>query len=98
MRIIDKYTLIILYAYKVLILTTVFITCCVISLRGSDHLNQTDVKFVLPSFAHRNLPAHTIHFGPGGIDSGVAHQVNLDICHSFLKRHLLKGLIHSTIL
>ena len=50
---------------------------------GTDHLNQTDVVFVVP---------RVFQFGfKSTLDNDTAHRVNMDICLAFLKRHLLKG-------
>ena len=53
--------------------------------RGANHFNQTDVLFVLPKFIVRNEKFRSV------IDPEVAHAVNLEICHAFLKRYLLLG-------
>ena len=41
----------------------------------------------MPGFALRQLRKAV-----ATIDPLVAHQINLQLCHAFLKRHLLKGL------
>ena len=53
------------------------------TLRDTNHFNQTDVSFVAPSF--------TVCWAQSRLDTTTAHSINLQICHAFLKRHLLKG-------
>ena len=62
---------------------------CIYNYRDTDHFNQTDVRFVLPEFAVRQLPKAGAVIPPV-----TAHQVNLELCHAFLRRHLLKGLLN----
>ena len=53
--------------------------------RGTNHFNQCDLPFVAPKTLMR--------FGlkESDLDSARAHQINMEICHAFLKRYLLKG-------
>ena len=54
--------------------------------RDTDHYNQTDLKFALPAFVLKQLrKSDTI------IDPVIAHRINQQICHAFLKRHLITG-------
>ena len=53
------------------------------TLRDTNHFNQSDVSFVAPSF--------TLRWAQSRLDATTAHSINLQICHAFLKRHLLKG-------
>ena len=55
--------------------------------RDSDHYNQTDLKFVMPAFALKELRKAV-----ATIDPVTAHQINQQLCHAFLKRYLIKGL------
>ena len=52
---------------------------------GTHHLNQCDVPFV----AQNSLPR--VGLKDSCLDSKTAHYVNMDMCHAFLRRHLLKG-------
>ena len=56
--------------------------------RDTDHYNQTDVKFTMPAFAQKQFQKAL-----ATIDPVIAHQINQQICHAFLKRHQLKGII-----
>ena len=53
--------------------------------RDSNHLNQSDVEFVMPTFFCRLTKMLS------RIDPVAAHQVNQEMCHAFLKRHQLQG-------
>ena len=53
--------------------------------RDANHYNQTDILFVLPGFIVRRDRVRSV------IDPEIAHGVNLEICHAFLKRYLLLG-------
>ena len=48
-------------------------------------MHQSDYLFVAP----RSL--QWLGIAQSGLDPGVAHRVNMDICHAFFKRHLLQG-------
>ena len=50
-------------------------------------MNQTDILFVAPSIMQRWVGADM----STKVDALTAHRVNMLICHSFFKRHLLKG-------
>ena len=53
--------------------------------RGANHYNQTDILFVLPKFITKQEKFRST------LDPVIAHGVNLEICHAFLKRNLLLG-------
>jgi hypothetical protein len=55
--------------------------------RGTHHLNQCDAPFA----NNPTLASLVISQQQSELPNEVAHQVNMDICHAFLKRHLLKG-------
>ena len=50
-------------------------------------MHQSDVLFLAPRSLQR------LGIAQSGLDPVVAHQVNMDICHAFFKRHLLQGKI-----
>ena len=54
--------------------------------RGTSHGNQSDILF-LPLFSEL-----WVQFA-SSLDRNVAFKVNLDICHAFFNRHLLKGIL-----
>ena len=53
------------------------------TLRDTNHFNQSDIIFTFPSF--------TARWAQSQLDPTVAHAINQEICHAFLRRHLLKG-------
>ena len=60
---------------------------CILNLyRGTSHSSQTDIPFAL-------TPELPTRFIESSLDKYVAHKVNMDICHAFLKRFLLQGFI-----
>ena len=63
-----------------LIIRTLLFTC-----RESNHYNQCDAIFAAPY-----IIGYVVNL-LSRINPVVAHQVNLEICHAFLKRHQLQG-------
>ena len=64
------------------------VTSCdhhVCACRGTNHYNQTDIPFVLPRFVMRSDKYRS------PLDPVVAHTLNMELVHGFLKRHLLLG-------
>ena len=62
---------------------------CILNLyRETSHASQTDIPFAL-------TPKLPMKFIDSSLDKYVAHKVNMDICHAFLKRFLLQGFIQS---
>ena len=57
--------------------------CCVS--RGTNHYNQIDILFVLPRFIVNSDKFRS------PLDPAVAHTLNMEMVHAFLKRHLLLG-------
>ena len=52
---------------------------------GTNHFNQCDMPFVTPRVLSR------IGLKESTLGSEKAHQINMDICTAFLRRHLLNG-------
>ena len=44
-------------------------------------------------FIYSPTLARISKFPQSELDSEIAHRVNMEICHAFLKRHLLKGTV-----
>ena len=51
--------------------------------RDSNHMNQSDLFFVIPTFVAKKDISR--------LDPTLAHTVNMELCHSFLGRFLLNG-------
>ena len=56
---------------------------CTLTLRDTNHRNESDINFVFPSLI--------FHWAQFRLDITTAHTINLEICHAFFRRHLLKG-------
>ena len=50
-------------------------------------MHQTDMIFIYPKFNEATPES----------DPVVAHEVNMDVCRAFLRRHLLKGVSLFTV-
>ena len=66
---------------------------CVEIFRGTTHLNQTDGPFTIPSTVPFTVavPGAIKEFMNSPLDKHVAHKVNMEICHAFLNRFLIRG-------
>lgn len=51
-------------------------------------MNQCDAPFITPKFLAQLVKKDDRRHET--LDDTIAHQVNLAVCHAFLKRHLLK--------
>ena len=64
---------------------------CVHVCRGTHHQNQSDLPFTLPDFMLERVKSNEAQF-PSQLDRNTAYALNMELCHAFLRRHLLKGL------
>ncbi|KAL5474021.1 hypothetical protein EMCRGX_G028593 [Ephydatia muelleri] len=55
----------------------------IITIRGTNHYNQTDILFVMPRFVVSSEKFRS------PLDPAVAHSLNMELIHTFLRRHLL---------
>jgi platelet-activating factor acetylhydrolase len=58
--------------------------CTILTLQGTSHTNQSDMPFVIPKLARRFTNMES------ALDPVLAHGLNMDICHAFFKRYLLR--------
>ena len=58
--------------------------------RGTHHMNQSDIPFVAPTFVMNRVGSSSDRPAKM-LTSNTAHHLNMEICHAFLKRYLLKG-------
>ena len=59
--------------------------------RGTGHTSQTDIPFVAPKLPWRQSRAES------ELEPTVAHTLNMDLCHAFFRRYLLRGIIYIII-
>eukprot|EP00731_Ephydatia_muelleri_P028418 Em0020g62a len=55
----------------------------IITIRGTNHYNQVDILFVMPRFVVSSEKFRS------PLDPAVAHSLNMELIHTFLRRHLL---------
>ena len=58
-----------------------------ITYRDSHHFNQTDMPFTISQCFDRQP-----NMVESRIDPYLAHKVNMELCHAYLRRHLVKGI------
>ena len=58
---------------------------CSVFSRGTNHYNQVDILFVMPRFVVSSEKFRS------PLDPAVAHSLNMELIHAFLRRHLLLG-------
>ena len=61
-----------------------FFSITVFKLRGTTHLTQCDAPFTA-------IPWTLTEFTNPPLDKYIAHEVNMEIVHAFLKRFLIQG-------
>ena len=55
--------------------------------RGANHCTQSDAAFIIPE----SIPLDP-EMTSSDIEKYLCHSLNIEICNTFLKRHLLKGI------
>ena len=58
---------------------------CSLTCRGTEHQSQSDAFFIAPRL-FASLVGKT-----SALDIHTTHRINQEICHAFLRRHLLNG-------